>query len=139
MIVLLLPLLMPLVAGLTSDDVDTIDGEMQTWFRANNNHLPTAVRLGRRRSLVSVTFSLNLFPHLSEPLAFHDCPTVCDGCINITDSHNDGLKDVIDAFEELWTDYVIDYPDLSRADFWAISAMAAINRGVTLNNRKCTE
>ncbi len=70
--------------------------------------------------------------------AFHDCVTVCDGCINITDSSNAGLADVVDALEVLWTGYVAaDYPDLTRADFWAISAIAAINRGVLSSNRRC--
>ena len=100
---------------LSLEQYETLLDEMETFFRNNGPHLPTAVRL-----------------------AFHDCVGVCDGCINITDTHNAGLRDVVDALELEWKAYVAgDYPGLGRADFWALSSVAAINQGVRISNRKC--
>ncbi len=70
--------------------------------------------------------------------AFHDCVTVCDGCINITDSSNAGLFGVIEELEGLYDDtYSVSYSGLSRADFWAIASIAAIDNGVDMSNKKC--
>ena len=45
---------------------------------------------------------------------------------------NNGLSDVIDALDEV---YVGAYDsDMSRADFWALSAIVAIERGVRIAN-----
>ncbi len=53
----------------------------------------------------------------------------------MTDTHNAGLQDIIDDLEEIYPTYS---SLVSRADFWAIASIAAINRAVSNSNSKCT-
>ena len=58
-------------------------------------------------------------------LSFHDCVGGCDGCINIENDSNNGLADLIDALDLVYTDN--DFGDiLSRADHWAIMGIWAV-------------
>lgn len=68
--------------------------------------------------------------------AFHDCVgDACDGCINLENSSNAGLSDVIDWLDSL---YVGVYDSvISRADFWQLAGIAAIERAITINNNNC--
>jgi hypothetical protein len=64
-------------------------------------------------------------------LAFHDAATYsrisndggADGCINLADHDNAGLKVHVDMLEELWTPFK---ERISRADFWYLAAVTAI-------------
>ena len=59
--------------------------------------------------------------------AFHDCVSdSCDGCINRDNDSNAGLSDLIDNLD---TAYVGTYDsEMSRADFWALAGITAIER-----------
>ena len=61
-------------------------------------------------------------------LVFHDCVSgTCDGCINLDNDSNNGLSNIIGTLDDL---YVGSYDDdMSRADFWALAAIAAIKAG----------
>merc|ERR1711997_123206 len=72
-------------------------------------------------------------------LAFHDCVGgVCDGCINLNNESNNGLSVVIDALDEVYlnTNNAI-YDIMSRADYWQLAAITAIERSITVANRNC--
>ncbi len=68
--------------------------------------------------------------------AFHDCVTICDGCLNMTDSSNAGLQDIIDDLEELYPTYS---SLVSRADFWIMAGISSITLGIKASNRQCTD
>ena len=90
--------------------------------------------------------------------------TVCDGCLNLDNDDNAGLKVVVDELvsgkdiffkkisflhvsiwaigfppqEELYPTYGPSTAyGLSRGDFWAVSAIAAVQNGVEASNRQC--
>ena len=74
-----------------------------------------------RKSRSTVTSALATMVRLS----FHDCVGGCDGCINIENDSNNGLADLIDALDLVYTDN--DFGDiLSRADHWAIMGIWAV-------------
>jgi len=62
-------------------------------------------------------------------LVFHDCAGQdgCDGCLGTSLPENSGLDEVIDSLETVYT------PKknlLSRADFWALAGIQAVNMGI---------
>ena len=71
--------------------------------------------------------------NLITAIVFHDCVSdSCDGCINPDNDSNAGLEDIISSLDEL---YVGNYDDaMSRADFWALAAIEAVNIGVRKAN-----
>ena len=68
--------------------------------------------------------------------AFHDCVgNKCDGCINLSNPSNNGLTNVITYLDDM---YVGTYDgDVSRADFWQLAGIAAIEEGVRIDNNNC--
>ena len=61
-------------------------------------------------------------------MVFHDCVgTACDGCINIDNVDNRGLREPIDGIFPMVQKY---RSKLSRADIWAICAMEAASMAV---------
>ena len=56
---------------------------------------------------------------------FHDCvSSQCDGCLNLDNASNAGLDGIISELDQL---YVGIYDsDMSRADFWALAAVKAL-------------
>lgn len=69
-------------------------------------------------------------------LVFHDCIGGCNGCINKDQKGNEGLEQIINAMERYYKkEEVITY--LSRADFWTLTSVIAINKGVDINNEWC--
>lgn len=69
------------------------------------------------------------------PLAFHDCVGGCDGCINQANPANAGLTNIIAALETFYSALTV---DISRADFWAIASIAAVNAGIEFANKGCS-
>jgi len=71
-------------------------------------------------------------------LAFHDCVGGCDGCINENDPDNAGpMLDQIKILNQRYEDR--SYADkLSRADFWQLAAIKAIEVGLA-NANKATD
>jgi hypothetical protein len=68
-------------------------------------------------------------------LAFHDCIEGCDGCINYNQTGNRGLDDIIARVEPLYKNTVLKTEEvLSRADFWALCALTAVELSVDVNN-----
>ena len=68
--------------------------------------------------------------------AFHDCVgNRCDGCINLANPSNNGLANVITYLDSL---YVGTYDgDVSRADFWQLAGISAIEQAVSFSSRNC--
>jgi hypothetical protein len=56
-------------------------------------------------------------------LIFHDCVGGCDGCIDLTDPENAGLKMPIDVLAPIVAEY--EGQGLSRTDIWMLSAVVA--------------
>jgi len=71
-------------------------------------------------------------------LAFHDCVGGCDGCLNINNADNAGLADIVASLDTVYTDNGYD-SILSRADFWALAEIYAVDKTIELNNADCEE
>jgi len=69
-------------------------------------------------------------------LAFHDCVGGCNGCININNPDNNGLKPLAAGLDAV---YVANNFSrlLSRADFWAYAAIFAVQNSVASANANC--
>jgi len=96
----------------TAAQVTAIKNVLRTQYLNNAGYMAKAVRLG-----------------------FHDCVgTKCDGCINLGNSANNGLADVITFLDSI---YVGAYDTLmSRADFWQLAAIEATEFAIVRNNRQ---
>jgi len=71
-------------------------------------------------------------------LTFHDCVGGCDGCINVEDSSNNGLADLIADLEEVFQKN--DFNDtLSRADMWALLGVWAVQQTIDNSNDQCDD
>ena len=67
-------------------------------------------------------------------LVFHDCVSPkCDGCINLSVEDNKGLAEPITDLEKVFKDNS-HHLQMSRADFWVIAAIAAIEEGIYVGN-----
>ncbi|CAH1786800.1 unnamed protein product [Owenia fusiformis] len=66
-------------------------------------------------------------------VAFHDCVGGCDGCLNLRDSNNAGLDVYVEPLETVYAKY---NTDLTRADFWQLVGITAIERSAR-NCRAC--
>lgn len=68
-------------------------------------------------------------------LAFHDCVGAghCDGCINHDLSHNGGLKFFTDKLDALYGEFS---GSMSRADFYALASMMALEMSTENSNDK---
>ena len=78
----------------------------------------------------SLSSSLGLIP-LYVRLAFHDCIAGCNGCINIANPSNAGLKGAVVNSVGLYNNLSISSKtfygkSISRGDFWVLCAMRAI-------------
>merc|ERR1712123_449983 len=99
---------------------------------------------------VTVRHRLNMSPHYllstllvstlatTVRLAFHDCVGGCDGCLNINNADNAGLADIVASLDTVYTDNGYDSV-LSRADFWALAEIYAVDKTIELNNADCEE
>lgn len=68
-------------------------------------------------------------------LAFHDCVGGCDGCINLDNESNNGLASIVADLEVM---YQASYKSLmSRADFWQLSSLAAVDKAILSANTNC--
>jgi len=100
------------VFALTTDEVSTIRTKLERKVIRGSN-VPTALRL-----------------------AFHDCVGGCNGCLNVDNPHNGGLSDLVEELEALYQDE--GYSSLiSRADFWALAGIAAVDKGIANANEDC--
>merc|ERR1719458_465569 len=107
------------VSALTTDEVSTIRTMLERKVVRGSN-VPTALRL-----------------------TFHDCVGGCNGCLNVDNPENGGLSDLVEQLETLYEDEgysslisrstcctcCIVYLILSsRADFWALAGIAAVEK-----------
>jgi hypothetical protein len=60
----------------------------------------------------------------------------CDGCINFDDAGNAGLLDYVEMQEVIFNVNKFDNL-MSRADFYALSTVAAIDVGIQKANKGC--
>ena len=67
-------------------------------------------------------------------LGFHDCvgSDGCNGCLDLTNPDNSGLTFATNYLEPIYQDYGATV--LSRADFWALSAITAVELGIDIAN-----
>jgi len=99
--------------SLSSTQVDAIKRQIRTVVRGST--LPTAVRL-----------------------SFHDCVGGCDGCLNVNNHDNAGLADLVSSLDTVYTTNGYNSV-LSRADFWALAGIYAVDKTIELNNDDCDE
>jgi len=59
--------------------------------------------------------------------------------VNLNNPDNAGLGPIIEALEEVYSGYGVSGWGVSRADFWALAAIVAVERGVQLANEKPTD
>ena len=62
----------------------------------------------------------------------------CDGCLNVNNPDNAGLADLVDSLDTVYTTNGYDSV-LSRADFWALAGVYAVDKTIELNNDDCEE
>eukprot|EP00899_Mesostigma_viride_P027515 jgi/Mesvir1/7949/Mv11868-RA.1 len=62
-----------------------------------------------------------LIPRLVR-LAFHDCVGGCDGCVDLANPDNNGLRSPIEALDPIVTAFS---GNLTRADIWALAGLEA--------------
>ena len=72
----------------------------------------------------------NLFSAVS---AFHSCVGGCNGCINLNHGPNKGLEEIVSSLEEKYEKLELADQGISRADFWALAGMLAIEKGASLH------
>jgi len=99
--------------SLSSTEVEAIKKKLRSVVRGSA--LPTAVRL-----------------------SFHDCVGGCDGCLNVNNHDNAGLADLVASLDTLYLANSYDSL-LSRADFWALAGVYAVDKTIELNNDDCDE
>lgn len=111
-VVLLFPALMG--AAPNSDQIMDMTGALKLMFVENPFLLTAAVRLG-----------------------LHDCVGGCDGCLNLANPDNAGLEEIVVNLENLyWNNGYSEV--VGHADFWALAATVAVERGVVnANIGKC--
>jgi len=71
-------------------------------------------------------------------LSFHDCVGGCNGCLNVDNADNAGLADIVADLDTVYTENGYDSV-LSRADFWALAGIYAVDKAIVLNNADCEE
>jgi hypothetical protein len=99
---------------LTRETYESIYDYMESSYYVENEYLiPTALRL-----------------------SFHDCTGGCDGCINMAQPPNGGLARIVWALESVYTENNFDTV-MSRGDFWALSAFAAVGAAINNANARC--
>merc|ERR1712002_494573 len=99
--------------SLSSTEVEAVKKKLRSVVRGSA--LPTAVRL-----------------------SFHDCVGGCDGCLNVNNPDNAGLADLVASLDTVYTSNGYD-TILSRADFWALAGVYAVDKTIELNNDACEE
>jgi len=99
--------------SLSSTEVEAVKKKLRSVVRGSA--LPTAVRL-----------------------SFHDCVGGCDGCLNVNNHDNAGLADLVASLDTLYLANGYDTL-LSRADFWALAGVYAVDKTIELNNDDCDE
>ena len=65
--------------------------------------------------------------------AFHSCVGGCNGCINLNHEPNKGLEDIVVSLEDKYQKLKLADQGISRADFWALAGMLAIEKGASLH------
>ncbi len=98
-------------------DLAALKEDIYAWMEENEQHSPESLRF-----------------------AFHSCTGGCDGCINMADPDNGGLETVFDQLNDLY-DRTFPFGEeglsMSRADFWALVGVVAVEYAIDLNNEDC--
>ena len=66
-------------------------------------------------------------------LSFHDCVGGCDGCLNVNNTDNNGLADLVAGLEAVYQNNGFESV-LSRADMWAILGVWAVQQTIDNSN-----
>ena len=67
-------------------------------------------------------------------LAFHSCVGGCHGCLNANQPDNNGLLDIYAALNKLYDELGLADKYISRADFYALAGIVAVEIGVGLHS-----
>merc|ERR1719466_420080 len=102
------------VSALTTDEASTIRTKLERNV-VRGSMVPTALRL-----------------------SFHDCVGGCNGCLNVENDDNAGLANIVADLDALYTTNGYD-TILSRADFWALTGIYAVDKTIELNNDDCDD
>ena len=62
------------------------------------------------------------------PSGFHSCVGGCNGCFNVNESGNKGMKDIFDKLEQIYGQLELQRSGVSRADFWALAGIVAVEQ-----------
>ena len=116
-------------SSLSSSELDDIITKLRPVLRGIN--LPKAVRLVFHDCVGRLSI-------LSAWVLYSDIAGGCDGCLNTDNPDNAGLDVIVDDLEEVYTENGYEAV-LSRADFWALAGIQAVDKTIELNNDNCTE
>lgn len=73
-------------------------------------------------------------------LAFHDCVGYCDGCLNFGNPANGGLEDIYAEINDFYNNVMpLNGKTMSRADFFNLAGIVAVDTTVDYNNISCDE
>ena len=64
-------------------------------------------------------------------IGFHSCVGGCHGCLNLNQADNNGLQKIYGALNNLYVELRLADKYISRADFFALAAVVAVEIGVT--------
>ena len=67
-------------------------------------------------------------------LGFHSCVGGCHGCLNLDQPDNNGLQKIYEALNNLYDEQGLADNYISRADFYALAAVVAVEIGVALHS-----
>jgi len=129
-----------LVGGMpTDDEAAVVDSDVENSFAQRAwpefPALTTAHVDGLRTALENVVPDAKL-PSLVR-LGFHDCAGGCDGCLDFDAPANGGLEPTVKLLDTLYR--TVYQHQMSRADFWAWSALLAVEKTTINNNKACQE
>ena len=93
--------------------VNEMKSSLKTLFLVQEALLPAAVRLG-----------------------FHSCIGGCHGCVDLQNNFNFGLESIVDLLAQMHSDQ---FSYVSKADFFALAATIAVQRGVSISNKERTD
>ena len=61
---------------------------------------------------------------------FHSCVGGCNGCINLNEVDNKGFEEFSFGLEDIYQRLNLEKKEISRADFWALTAIVATENAI---------
>ena len=119
--------------GPSCQQIETVSKNLLN-FIVQKQIIPDSVRLGEFQLILLNQMSANIFSlvfnfiawRLFLRLGFHSCVGGCNGCLNLDDRMNVGLKSGLKTLDMFYVENNLAGMDISRADFWAMAAVLAV-------------